>query len=159
MRKFIFAKKWGCHSGKLIPYFSQIFRSKKFLPLEYISLVFELVLAENTKLISEIYSFYPMPGDKLPVWSRILLNMAVVKLWLHKKIVIGNTVLKRKVLTFVSRYLTSGYFFKRNNFLKKWSSLENYTSNITRQHDTTWVQHEATQHNTNAEQHNTRQHK
>ena len=31
--------------------------------------------------------------------------MVVVKLWLHKKVVIENIVLKRNMLTFVSRYL------------------------------------------------------
>ena len=36
----------------------------------------------------------------------------------------------------------------RSNTDKDGSILENYTSNNTRQHDTTWVQHETTQDNT-----------
>ena len=42
--------------------------------------------------------------------------------------------------------------------MKAWCSLENYTSNNTRQHETTRVQHEKTRHNTSTTRSNTRQH-
>ena len=40
--------------------------------------------------------FLSHAGDEVPVWSRMLLNMVVEKLWLQKKIVLENIALKHK---------------------------------------------------------------
>ena len=56
----------GIPLGKVNSVFFAIFQAASFF-FYYIPFVFELVLAENTELIYEIYSIYPMPGDKVPV--------------------------------------------------------------------------------------------